>query len=270
MGMMGAASAGLGLGQQNANNPNVGANFSNPLGLGSIGGSLFGGSGSAGSIMSNLDPLGNFITGLGGDPSNLYGNKNNPNAVLFPSNSASSNQPTTMPNLGANTLNPTMPSGTWGMNPYGSGMFNAMANQSAGQLFTPNGIQQNNPANPMASGSPMNSGPINSNPYAGSPASGIGPLGTPGNLPASYTTMSQEVGPNYQDGHVMAQAKALGYLPSNYQSASLIGSPLPPQAGPITHGVSNPLDRLGGTIGGSKPGRLPVLSSPYNPSGGPR
>ena len=36
------------------------------------------------SLLSKLDPIGNAITGLGGDPLNLYGNKNNPNALLFP------------------------------------------------------------------------------------------------------------------------------------------------------------------------------------------
>ena len=43
----------------------------------------FGGS-SEHSLLSNLDPIGNFITGIGGDPLNLYGNKNNPGALLFP------------------------------------------------------------------------------------------------------------------------------------------------------------------------------------------
>lgn len=44
----------------------------------------FGGSGEH-STLSNLDPIGNWITGWGGDPLNLYGNKDNSNALLFPS-----------------------------------------------------------------------------------------------------------------------------------------------------------------------------------------
>lgn len=46
-------------------------------------GNLLGGSGS----FPGADPLGNLITGIGGDPLNLYGNKDNPNALLFPSRS---------------------------------------------------------------------------------------------------------------------------------------------------------------------------------------
>lgn len=46
----------------------------------------FGGSGEH-SLLSSLDPIGNWITGIGGDPLNLYGNKNNPGALLFPGQS---------------------------------------------------------------------------------------------------------------------------------------------------------------------------------------
>lgn len=54
-------------GKAAAQNPNIG----------------FGGSGEH-STLSTLDPIGNWITGIGGDPLNLYGNKNNPGALLFP------------------------------------------------------------------------------------------------------------------------------------------------------------------------------------------
>jgi len=37
-------------------------------------------------FVSSADPIGNYITSKGGDPLNIYGNKNNPNAFLFPGN----------------------------------------------------------------------------------------------------------------------------------------------------------------------------------------
>lgn len=63
----------------------------------------FGGSGEH-SLLSSLDPLGNFITGIGGDPLNLYGNKNNPGALLFPGQDSTQTGmgPVTGPQTGGN------------------------------------------------------------------------------------------------------------------------------------------------------------------------
>lgn len=46
--------------------------------------------GSGGLGLNNIDPVGNWITSIGGDPLNLYGNKNNPGALFFPGPSGSS------------------------------------------------------------------------------------------------------------------------------------------------------------------------------------
>lgn len=116
----------LGLGQQNANNPGVDY------------GGLSG-------ILSKMDPLGNKITQLGGDPLNLYGHKNNPNALLFPGGqNPLGNVPSVLPNLGAQSMMPQMPQGGFmplgQTNPMGGqtpGNFNQMSAQSAGQLFSP-------------------------------------------------------------------------------------------------------------------------------------
>ena len=63
----------------------------------------FGGSGEH-SLLSSLDPIGNWITGIGGDPLNLYGNKNNPGALLFPGQDSTQTGmgPVTNPMTGGN------------------------------------------------------------------------------------------------------------------------------------------------------------------------
>src|SRR5215472_1607846 len=75
--------AAIGLGQQDAQNPGI--NFDRFA-----------------SQLSDMDPLGNAITKAGGDPLNLYGNKNNPNAALFPSqnpNAVNGGVPSALPTL---------------------------------------------------------------------------------------------------------------------------------------------------------------------------
>lgn len=95
-----------------------------------------------------LDPFG--ISGNGGmnkgaaeaffDPAgldsgayglNLFGQRGNQNGQ-------NASGITTLPNLGAQSMVPTMPGGSFGASNFGGGPFNAMANQSAGQIFTPN------------------------------------------------------------------------------------------------------------------------------------
>lgn len=107
----GAAAMGLSLGQQWAQNPNLSYGGSNEH-------SLFG----------KLDPLGNAITKIGGDPLNLYGNKYNPNALLFPSGIAG------LPDLSGIQLRPY---GAFQAPKLGGGYFNDMAARGAGPLFNP-------------------------------------------------------------------------------------------------------------------------------------
>ncbi len=109
---------GLGLGQQWANNPSLSA----PSGVQKA--------------MSSLDPIGNAITKIGGDPLNLYGNKDNPNALLFPTQAATS---------AANGLpapnGPTTPiryaPDSFVARPMNGGTFNDMAAQLAGPVYSP-------------------------------------------------------------------------------------------------------------------------------------
>lgn len=117
--MSGGAAAGLGVGQQNASNPGVD--------YGGVSG-----------ILQKMDPLGNKITEIGGDPLNIYGHKNNPNALLFPSGAGTTGSiPSVLPNLGANTLIPKAPMGRFMPVQGGGGAFNNMAAQAAGPLFNP-------------------------------------------------------------------------------------------------------------------------------------
>lgn len=127
------------LGQQDAQNPNIGAAFSEPHGgvLSYAGGK--GGSGSLGSDLGKLDPLGNGITQLGGDPLDLYGNKNNPNALFFPSGSgAHGSVPSVLPTLaGIGAPQRYSPASFGGYANLGAGPFNAMAAQMAGPVYQP-------------------------------------------------------------------------------------------------------------------------------------
>jgi hypothetical protein len=117
---------GLGLGQQWASNPNL-----------SYGGSA------EHSLFSTLDPIGNAITKVGGDPLNLYGNKNNPSALLFPSPNASANGsavPAVLPTL-PGLADPMFRGGSFGgYANLGPGSFNAMAAQDAGPVYRSGGV----------------------------------------------------------------------------------------------------------------------------------
>lgn len=92
------------------------------------------------SLLNKSDPIGRTIVDKGGDPWNLYGEQNNPNAAFFPSsnnaNGTSGPLPNgPLPNLGINM--PIAPGqGTWGVAP-GNGIFNQMASQGAGNIYTP-------------------------------------------------------------------------------------------------------------------------------------
>lgn len=96
------------------------------------------------SYLQKLDPIGNKITEIGGDPLNLYGHKNNPNALIFPGstnqNGANSTNgvPSVLPNLGASSLIPQAPQGAFQKFSGGPGIYNQMAAQSmGGQMFNP-------------------------------------------------------------------------------------------------------------------------------------
>lgn len=118
-------SSGLGFGQQNASNPGV--DYGGMSGL-----------------LQKLDPLGNKITEIGGDPLNIYGHKNNPNALLFPGgqNPNANGVPSILPNLGPQSMIPQMPQGAFQRFNPGIGPYNQMAAQSmGGQMFNP-GIRQ--------------------------------------------------------------------------------------------------------------------------------
>lgn len=130
---MQAIPAAYALGTQWAQNPNINA-----------------GSSWDHSTLSNMDPLGNAITQIGGDPLNLYGNKNNPNALLFPSSNPNANTGSAVfPNLGAASMVPQTPGGAFQQIHNGAGQFNAMAAQGAGgRTFNP--AAQMPPANPSA------------------------------------------------------------------------------------------------------------------------
>lgn len=109
---------GLGLGQQWANNPGLSA----PSGVQKV--------------MSTLDPVGNAVTKIGGDPLNIYGNKDNPNALLFPTQAATS----TANGLPAPS-GPTMPiryaADSFVSRPMNGGIFNDMAARLAGPVYSP-------------------------------------------------------------------------------------------------------------------------------------
>lgn len=110
------------MGQQDAQNPGINYNqFASQL--------------------SSLDPVGNEITKIGGDPLNLYGNKNNPNALFFPSrnpNTQNGGVPSVLPTLpgvgGPQTYNP----GSFGgYAKLGAGPYDQMASQMAGPMYNP-------------------------------------------------------------------------------------------------------------------------------------
>lgn len=141
----------MSLGQQWTQNPNL----------------SFGGS-KEHSLFSTLDPIGNAVTKIGGDPLNLYGNKNNPNALLFPStnNSGStSGVPAVLPTLpnvgGPKFYDPN----SFGPDAYlGSGKFNAMASQMAGPQYRPmpmTGAPQQKPGQASGAGGVALAGPRN-------------------------------------------------------------------------------------------------------------
>jgi hypothetical protein len=120
----------IGMGQRDAQNPGI--NFGNIELPGNIGLS---------SYLSHADPLGNEITKLGGDPLNLYGNKNNPNALLFPSsnpNAGGAGVPSVLPTLpGVGAPKTYSPNSFGSYANLGSGPFNQMASQMAGPMYSP-------------------------------------------------------------------------------------------------------------------------------------
>jgi len=89
MGWAGLASFGAGVGQQDAKNPgaSIGSDWEH-------------------NMLARFDPIGKWGVGIGGDPWNLYGEKDNPNALFFPSGGGAPAIPTTLPNLGAASLTP--------------------------------------------------------------------------------------------------------------------------------------------------------------------
>ena len=95
-------------------------------------------SGGMSSALGKLDPLGNKITQWGGDPLNLYGNQNNPNAALFPSGAPASAASIVLPapngSITPITYNPTS---FVQRQPAGPGSYNAMAAQLAGPAYMP-------------------------------------------------------------------------------------------------------------------------------------
>lgn len=129
----------------------AGAN-NNTGGIGALS-SPWGGSGmSLGYAQNILDPLG--IGGGGGmnkgaaeaffDPAGIDSGSYGLNIFGQRGNNQGANGITTLPNLGAQSMIPTMPGGSFGAANFGSGPFNAMANQSAGQIFTPGQAMQSN------------------------------------------------------------------------------------------------------------------------------
>lgn len=121
MGWSTLAAAAVNMGQADAKNP----------------GASVGGSGEH-PLLGQLDPLGKFIVGKGGDPWNLYGEKDNPNALFFPSSSGdASGLPTTLTPNGP--VNPILynPNSFAPRTPSAPGAFNAMAAQLAGPVYQP-------------------------------------------------------------------------------------------------------------------------------------
>lgn len=120
MGWGGIISSGINLGQSAAQNP--GANL--------------GGSGEH-SLLAQLDPLGKWIVGKGGDPWNLYGEKDNPDALFFPSGNGTPAIPTMLPNLGAASLIPkTYSPNAFAPPALSGGSFNRMTQQMAGPVYS--------------------------------------------------------------------------------------------------------------------------------------
>ena len=138
--MSSGATAVLGAGQQNAGNQGVD--------YGGVSG-----------LLSKMDPLGNKITEVGGDPLNIYGHNNNPNALLFPSGNpnGTGGAPSVLPNLGPQSLIPQAPRGGFMPVQTGGGFFNAEANRGAGQLFDPAMIRRPPPPHMQTPSSMMTS-----------------------------------------------------------------------------------------------------------------
>lgn len=95
-------------------------------------------SGGMSSALGKLDPLGNKITQWGGDPLNLYGNQNNPNAALFPYGSPASAAPMVLPAPSGGITPITYdPNSFFQRQPTGPGAYNGMAAQLAGPVYLP-------------------------------------------------------------------------------------------------------------------------------------
>lgn len=88
----------------------------------------------------NTDPIGNAIASYGGgqlDPMNLYAT-NQPGGANYVAKNGTS-APSTLPNLGANSLLPNYYTPSLGrqLPNFGSGPYNAMAAQLAGPMYSP-------------------------------------------------------------------------------------------------------------------------------------
>jgi hypothetical protein len=151
MGWSTLASAAIGMGQADAKNP----------------GASLGGSGEH-QLLGQLDPLGKFIVGKGGDPLNLYGEKDNPGALFFPSGSGDGmGLPTTLTPNGP--VNPMLydPNSFAPRRPSGPGAFNAMAAELAGPAYQPRRMPVQAPSSPVGSGAGMGMGGMTPPMYGG-------------------------------------------------------------------------------------------------------
>jgi hypothetical protein len=167
MGWGGIISSGINLGQGAAQNP----------------GASLGGSGEH-SLLAQLDPVGKWIVGRGGDPWNLYGEKSNPTALFFPSGNGAPAIPTMLPNLGAASLNPKIYNpGAFAPPALSGGLFNRMTQQMAGPVYSGGGYIPGvspfmPPARPGGKGASPSGGPGGK---GGFPSADGGP-GYPGQL----------------------------------------------------------------------------------------
>lgn len=162
----------VGIGQQDAQNPNI----------------SFGGS-TEHSLFSTLDPIGNEITKYGGDPLNLYGNKNNPNALIFPSsnpNAAAGGTPSVLPTLpGIGAPKTYDPNSFGGYASLGSGSYNKLAAQMAGKVYQPTLMPGSNSGNGSIGSSsgkglvPVNMVAAGGQPRGGASNGGSGSVGSP-------------------------------------------------------------------------------------------
>jgi hypothetical protein len=110
----------VGMGQSAAQNPNASVGGQGGLGL------------------NHWDPIGNWITSKGGDPYNLYGHKDNPGALFFPSsdpNSLNGGAGMGMPAPSGNIHPFLYDPSSFVKRPMGGGFYNDMAAGLAGPMY---------------------------------------------------------------------------------------------------------------------------------------